>query len=93
MVQLVQKTSSDIAEEIALRIKQRRKERHFTQQQMAERAGMSFASYKRFEQQHEIAFDSLIKIAIALSLEKDFDSLFTKKTFASIQEIIDLQKK
>lgn len=45
---------------------------------------MSFASYKRFEQKHEIAFDSLIKIAIALDMEKDFDSLFATPQFFTI---------
>lgn len=77
MIQLEQKTASQIAKEISERIVKRRKELHFTQAELAARAEISFASYKRFEQKHEISFVSLIKIAIALNLENEFDSLFS----------------
>ncbi|MBR4628872.1 MAG: helix-turn-helix transcriptional regulator [Treponema sp.] len=92
MIHLEQRTAPEIAEEIASRVRQRRKERHFTQKEMAERAGMSFASYKRFEQQHEIAFSSLIKIAIALDFENDFDKLFATPHFSTIEELIASEK-
>ena len=71
MIQLEQKTAPQIAEAVSERVRKRRKEHQFTQEELAERAGMSFASYKRFEQKHEIAFDSLVKVAIALGCEKD----------------------
>ncbi|MBQ9622202.1 MAG: helix-turn-helix transcriptional regulator [Treponema sp.] len=71
----------------------RRKERHFSQSELASRSGVSFASYKRFEQKHEISFDSLIKIAIALDMEKDFDVLFATPQFSSIEELIASEKK
>ncbi len=77
---------------VAERVRKRRKERHLTQAELAERAGMSFASYKRFEQKHEIAFDSLVKIAIALGCEKDFDALFATPFFSSIEELIRSEK-
>ena len=92
MIQREQMTAPQIAESVAKRVQQRRKERHFTQTQMAERSGVSFASYKRFEQKHEISFDSLIKIAIALGLEKDFDKLFSTPVFSSIEELIASEK-
>lgn len=92
MIQLKQKTAPQIAEVVAKRIQKRRKERHFTQTELAERAGVSFASYKRFEQKHEIAFNSLIKIAIALGLENDFDKLFAIPQFSSIEELITSEK-
>lgn len=92
MIQLEQKTALQIAKEISERIAKRRKELHFTQAELAKRAGISFASYKRFEQKHEISFVSLIKIAIALNLEKEFDSLFSKKQFLSIEELIADEK-
>ena len=92
MIQLKQKTAPQIAEVVAKRIQKRRKERHFTQTELAERAGVSFASYKRFEQKHEIAFNSLIKIAIALGLENDFDKLFAIPQFSSIEELIASEK-
>lgn len=92
MIQLEQKTAPQIAEEIAQRVQKRRKERHFSQSELALRSGVSFASYKRFEQKHEISFDSLIKIAIALDMEKDFDALFATPQFSSIEELIASEK-
>ena len=92
MIQLEQKTASQIAREISERIAKRRKELHFTQAELSARAGISFASYKRFEQKHEISFVSLIKIAIALNLEKEFDFFVFKKQFLSIEELIKDEK-
>ena len=92
MIRLEQKTAPQIADEIAQRVQKRRKERHFSQSELASRSGVSFASYKRFEQKHEISFDSLIKIAIALDMEKDFDALFATPQFSSIEELIASEK-
>jgi transcriptional regulator with XRE-family HTH domain len=91
MVNLEQKTSVTIATDVAKRVRTRRKEKKLTQDEMSKRAGMSLASYKRFEQKGEIAFSSIIKVAIALDCENDFDSLFSKKQFSSLQELIDEQ--
>jgi transcriptional regulator with XRE-family HTH domain len=93
MIQLTQKTPAQIASETAARVRMRRKEQHLTQEKLAERAGISFASYKRFEQKGEIAFYSLIKIAIALRMETDFDTLFSKQQFSSLRELIDAENK
>ncbi|MCR4790498.1 MAG: helix-turn-helix domain-containing protein [Treponemataceae bacterium] len=92
MIHLEQKTAPQIAEAVAKQVVKRRKEHGFTQAQLAQRAGVTFASYKRFEQKHEIAFESLIKIAIALGCEKDFDSLFATPHFSSIEELIASEK-
>ena len=92
MIQLTQKTAPQIAEDIALRVQKRRKERHLTQSELSTKAGVSFASYKRFEQKHEISFGSLIKIAIALDMEKDFESLFATPQFSTIEEMFASEK-
>ncbi len=89
MIDLDQKTPYEIAIEVSKRVKQRRKEHGLTQAQLARRAGMSFGSYKRFEQKGLIAFDSLVRIGVALGCEDDFDELFAKRHYASIQEVID----
>ena len=62
-----------------------------TQAELASRSGMSLSSYKRFEQTGEIALSSLVKIAFALGCEDDFDQLFARKGYSSIQEVIDAQ--
>lgn len=71
----------------------RRKELGLTQAQVSGKAGMSLASYKRFEQKGLIAFDALIRIAIALGCEDDFDKLFSKRGYSSIEEVIRGKKR
>lgn len=79
MVGLKQKTAPQIAKDISQRLRKIRKSKNMSQQETADKAGISYASYKRFEQKHEISFMSLIKIAIALDSEKDFEGMFLKQ--------------
>lgn len=89
MIDFEQKTAREIAAETAARVKRRRKEAHLTQKELAARSGMSYSSYKRFEQTGEISFPSLIAIGIALRKESDFDQLFEKRGYSSIDEVIE----
>ena len=43
------------------------------------------------EQTGEISLTSLVKIAFALGCQEDFEELFSKKGYSSIQEVIDEQ--
>ncbi len=79
MVGLKQKTAPQIAKDIAQRLRKIRKSKNMTHEETASKADISYASYKRFEQKHEISFISLIKIAIALDSEKDFEGMFLKQ--------------
>ena len=88
MIDFDQKTAPEIGSSVAARVRARRKELKLTQEQLCCKAGMSLASYKRFEQKGLIAFDALIRIAIALDCEGDFDNLFAKREYASIEEVI-----
>ena len=83
------KSPNDINMELAKRVSVRRKEKHITQEQLSVKADVSYGSIKRFERTGEISLSSLIKIAFAFGLENDFDLLFSKKGYASIQEVID----
>lgn len=85
------KSPNDINKEIANRLSARRKEQHITQEQLSKKADVSYGSIKRFERTGEISLSSLIKIAFALGLEDDFNYLFSKKGYTSIQEVIDEQ--
>lgn len=78
----------DIVLEVAQRVKKRRKELGFTQVQVAERAGMSLTSYKRFEQKGLIALQSLVAISFVLRCSDDFNGLFAKRGYKSIDEVI-----
>lgn len=83
------KFPKEIAKEIARQEKVKRKRRKITQKELSERAGISLASLKRFEQTGEISFVSLIKIADILDETDGIKALFTSKDYQSIQEVID----
>lgn len=88
---LNQKTPKEISEGIAARIRSSRKRLNLSQKRLSEKSGVSLGSVKRFERTGEISLISLTKIAFALSCEDELENLFTKKTFDSIQEVIDGQ--
>jgi len=92
ILSLINKTPESILESIALRVKERRLEKNITQRTLASRAGISYASYRRFETTGEISFHSLVMIAIALDMTEDFDSLFTGKTYQSLDELLNTEK-
>lgn len=83
------KSPNDIAKEFVEKIKQQRKMLKISQVQLAAKSGVSLGSIKRFESKSEISLNSLIKILIVLNLEKDFENLFTQKTYNSIDEVIN----
>ncbi len=85
------KSPNDINIEIAKKVSARRREKNITQEKLSVNSDVSFGSIKRFERTGEISLSSLIKIAFALGLENDFDLLFSKKGYSSIQEVIDEQ--
>ena len=85
---LNQKTPNEIAKSLANKIKERRKKLKISQETLAQKSGVSLGSIKRFETKHEISLHALIKIAIALDLDGDFDNLFSTQTYASIDEVI-----
>ncbi len=89
MLQIEQQMPNEIAEALAQRVRMRRKELGFTQLHLAQKAGMSLGSLKRFEQQGQISLVSLIKLSIALRCESDFEELFMKRAYRTIQEVID----
>lgn len=85
------KSPDDVSKGIAKRVRKRRKEKKLTQVQLSKRSDVSLGSVKRFERTGEISLSSLIKIAFALGMEEDFEHLFTRKGYSSIQEVIDEQ--
>ena len=85
------KSPNDIAKEFVEKIKQQRKMLKISQVQLAAKSAVSLGSIKRFESKYEISLTSFIKILIALNLEKDFENLFTQKTYNSIDEVINGQ--
>ncbi len=88
---LEQKTPMELNREIAGRLRDIRKRRKLSQVKLSEKSGVSLGSVKRFERTGDISLLSLTKLAIALEVEKELDSLFTQVPYQSIQEVIDAQ--
>ena len=82
-------TPKELGMEIAANLKKLRKQRKLSQKALAEKAGLSYGSMKRFEQTGEISLESLLKIAIVLGETAPFEGLFKPTEIKSIQEIID----
>ena len=86
---LNQKTPNEIAKSLAEKIKQQRKKLKISQENLAQKSGVSLGSIKRFETKYEISLQSFIKIAVVLNLDGDFEKLFSNKTYTSIDEVIN----
>lgn len=71
-------TPDDVAKQIATRVKARRLELNLTQEGIAARAGLKFATYRRFEQTGEISLKGLLQIGFALNALSEFDALFVQ---------------
>ena len=93
MINLYQKTWNEIDNDIANRMVKLRKRRKITQKALAAKSGVSLGSIKRFEQSGEISLQSLSKLAIALEVEGELDTLFDSVPFQSIEEVINEQDK
>ena len=85
-------TAEEINQALALRMKNIRKRRGFSQQQLSERSGVSYGSLKRFEFTGPIALLSLTKLAIALNCADEIRNLFANVAYGSIEEVIREQK-
>lgn len=91
MINLEQRTSNEINKDLARRVAKLRKRRKLSQQALAQRSGVSFGSVKRFEQTGDISLQSLTKIAIALEVEGELESLFSQVPYESLEEILNEQ--
>ena len=84
-------TPDDVAKQIATRVKARRLELNLTQEGIAARAGLKFATYRRFEQTGEISLKGLLQIGFALNALSEFDALFVQKQYQSLYDVLNEQ--
>lgn len=82
---------NDVAKQIAARVKARRLELNLTQEGLAARSGVKFATYRRFEQTGEISLRGLLQIGFALNALSDFDALFAHKQYQSLDDVLSEQ--
>lgn len=82
---------NEIARQIAARVRERRLELDLTQEGMAARSGVKFATYRRFEQTGEISLKGLLQIGFALNVLSDFDALFSRRQYQSLNDVLNEQ--
>ena len=85
-------TPSDIAMQIAARVKARRLDLNLTQEGLASRAGVKFATYRRFEQTGEISLRGLLQVGFALNCLDEFNDLFAQKQYQSLDDVLNEQR-
>lgn len=79
----------EVARHLADRVRQRRLDLDLTQEGLATRAGLKFATYRRFEQSGDISLRGLLQIAFALNALPDFEELFGQPAYRSIDDAIN----
>lgn len=90
ILSFIDKTPDSLMSGVAQRVKQRRLEKGWTQKMLAAKAGVSLPSYRRFESSGEIALRSLVMLAFALDMTDEFETLFSSKTYQSIDDIVNI---
>lgn len=80
---------SDVAKILAQRMKGIRKRKKITQQKLASRSNVSYASLCRFEQTGLISLEAFIKLSMELGVIDEVKDLFTRPVYSSIEEVIN----
>ena len=85
--------SDDIMMQVAENFRKRRVEKNITRQRIAELSGVPLSTVARFEQKGLIAFESLIKLAMALGYTTDIRDLFSAPKFDTMEELDLIRQK
>jgi transcriptional regulator with XRE-family HTH domain len=81
-------TFGEAMEAVRKQERQKRKEQHYSQKELARRSGVSLGSLQRFEQTGEISLRSLLYLAMILDCLGDFTHLFEKSTLLTKEEFL-----
>ena len=85
-------TPLEVAQAIAQRAKQRRTALRLTQSELAQKAGLSLSTLRRFEQTGQISLEGLLRIAFALDSMEDFKALFAAQSWATMDDMLNQAK-
>ncbi len=86
-------TPHEIQRILSLRVKRLRLINEWTQAELAERAGITLASLKRFESTGKISLERLSLIALALGRLNELMKLFEEPEIMTLSDIKKLTKK
>ena len=85
------KTSVELVQELAGRIKVRRLAMGLPQQEAAQRSGVAYRTWRRLETEGKASIEDLIKAAIALRCEEALTALFPEPAAASLDDLLKRQ--
>lgn len=83
----------DIMMQVAENFRKRRVEKNITRLCVAQLSGVPLSTVTRFEQKGLIAFESLIKLAMALGYTSEIKALFGTSKFDTMEELDLIRKK
>jgi transcriptional regulator with XRE-family HTH domain len=92
MLPLDLQTPGEIGRNLAARVRALRLHRGWTQQELADRSGLTLATYRRFERTGRIALERLLRIAAVLDARAGFDQIFTLPPARSLAELAELTR-
>lgn len=85
-------TAEEMDQKLSERVRNIRKRRAITQEELSRESGVSYGSVKRFEETGNISLLSLTKIAMALGCAGEIQRMFERVPYRNIQEVIDENK-
>jgi len=86
-------TPIEMAQAIGHRIRVRRLAMGWGQVEAADRAGVSYRTWRRMETEGKASIDDLVRAAIALRCEPDLKALFPEPPAVSMDELLERQQK
>jgi transcriptional regulator with XRE-family HTH domain len=86
-------TPEKLASDLAARVRELRLAKGFKQTTLAERAGVSLASLRRFENSGRVSLQNLLRLAFALYRLDDFDAIFQSPQASSVAELEALENR
>lgn len=92
MISIEYKTPVQILQDIGLRAKSARLRDNMSRKTLAEKAGVSEASLKRFETTGQVSLSSLVQLLMALDRLAELDELLAEQTPRSVRELNDTQR-
>lgn len=84
---------ADIALHVAESFRKRRVEKNITRQHISELSGVPLSTVARFEQKGLIAFESLVKLAVALGYTPEIKNIFEVSKFDTMEELDIIRQK
>lgn len=85
---LLWETAEEINLRVAKQLRNIRKRKKISQEELSVQSGVSYGSIKRFETYGQISFVSLTKLAMALGCVSEISGLFSSVPYGDIAEVI-----